>query len=120
MVEDTTVVLEVVRSLFGETVALIVDEVTKRDAEYLALNPDLTKSDLKELERIRLTDTSADAHTFKLADILSNAPSMQIENPERFESFIQEKVVLFNTLDKAHPAMKTRLQEMFNKMSIEF
>lgn len=98
VVEDTGVTIEVIRAIFGEEVAKLVDELTDK------LKPeDGSRAVRKMIDRARLAAASLEAQTIKLADLCSNTKSIVEHDPKFAKVYLDEKAMLLDVLKAGNP-----------------
>lgn len=93
VVEDTPVTLSGIWNEFGLQVALLVEQLTD-----ISRPEDGNRKVRKEMDRLHLFNASPEAKTIKIADIISNTPSI-VENDKNFAKvFIKESRLLLDFL----------------------
>ena len=98
VVEDTGVELEVVRAIFGDEVATLVDELTDKSKPE-----DGSRAIRKMIDRARLACASPESQTIKLADLCSNTKSIVEHDPKFAAVYLDEKAALLSVLTKGDP-----------------
>lgn len=107
VVEDTKVPIEVIRHMFGLEVAELVLDVT--DVYTPEAYPDKNRAERKRLEAERLSYIDPEAQTIKLADGLSNTPSIAENKPKFMPTYGPEKRAVWNVLVKGDVGLIHRL-----------
>lgn len=93
VVEDTGVEIEVIRAIFGEEVAMLVDGLTDRSRPE-----DGPRAIRKMIDRARLAASSPEVQTIKLADLISNTKSIVAHDPKFAAVYLDEKAMLLNAM----------------------
>ncbi len=110
VVEDCGVSLRQVADLAGDNVAAMVDVLTDRYTK--AAYPALNRAERKVLARDRwvparwgsaLYDPRSDASLVKLADLLDNAVSIKLHDPEFWPVYRAEALALSDVLRHGYP-----------------
>ena len=92
-VEDTSVTNDRIKLVFGERVAKLVEELTD-----VSKPSDGNRKVRKEIDRQHLAQSSCEAATIKLADLIDNSKSI-VENDKEFAKvFLAEKEALLEVL----------------------
>ncbi len=100
-VEDTDATVEEIRSIFGEDVAQMVDELTDKVPKSAG-----NREQRKALERQRLGSISKRSKTIKCADICSNLSSIGEHDPDFARVYFREKQAdLPFLVDCSHPVI---------------
>jgi (p)ppGpp synthase/HD superfamily hydrolase len=107
VVEDTKVKITTIQRLFGTTVAEYVLHLTDyfTPENFSALN----RAERKRLECTRLSHAPAAVQTIKLADGLSNTPSIAVNKPKFMPIYGPEKRAAWNVLVKGDVGLIHRL-----------
>lgn len=100
VVEDTDVDLEEIRQLFGDDVALLVDQLTSGPH-----GPELERAERKLLDRLQLAQADIRAKTIKLADIIDNTHTIAERDPEFAALYLPEKYAMLQVLKQGHPEL---------------
>lgn len=102
VVEDTPVTLQEVRSVFGDDVAQLVDELTDKTTREMG-----NRQVRKALECARLQRVSHEAKIIKLADLYSNTRSVLAHDPGFAVIYLGEKATLLTQAlsDVEHPLL---------------
>lgn len=109
VVEDTGVKITTIRRLFGPVVAEYVMHLTDY---YTPENFPLTKRSVrKELEAIRIANIPNAVKTIKLADGLSNTPSIAVNKPKFMPVYGKEKRAAWRVLQGGDDDLWVRLDE---------
>lgn len=110
VLEDTQVSYALIDRHFGEIVASYVHELTDRYTHEGF--PDLNRETRKELEARRFVSVSPGAKTIKLADGLSNTPSIAENRASFLPIYGKEKRRLLESLRGGDERLWKRLDEM--------
>lgn len=105
VVEDTPVTADEIEEVFGTSVAAMVVGMTK-------VNVPGNRAARKAAERDRLAAETAEVHTIKCADVISNGPSILKNDPGFAQTYLEETRLLLPRLDKAHPKLLERAYQM--------
>ena len=109
IVEDCESTIDDITAQFGARVGRLVHAMT--DEAVFKGGP--TRAERKERTRQRFLllqgQDSIDAHTLKVADCISNVPSIRDHDPRFWEVFKREVERLLDVLVLAHPGLKDRL-----------
>lgn len=111
-VEDQEVTLDLLTSLFGSTVADIVDQVTDRSKPS-----DGNRQVRKEIDRAHLAKADWRGQAVKLADMIDNSVSISKHDPDFAKVYFAEKVAILDT-GMNHPAnrvLRDRVQAIVEK-----
>jgi (p)ppGpp synthase/HD superfamily hydrolase len=100
VLEDTNVTEDLLRLEFGDEVTDLVVWLTKVEDE----NDNRATRKAKEL--IRLSQAPAEAQTIKLADLISNTPSIVTYDPDFAVIFLKEKKALAEVLVKGDQTLR--------------
>jgi len=100
VVEDTDVNIEEIRQLFGDDVALLVDQLTSGPH-----GSDLARAERKLLDREQLQQADIRAKTIKLADIIDNTHTIADRDPEFAARYLPEKYAMLQVLKQGNPAL---------------
>lgn len=98
VVEDTGVEIEVIRAIFGEEVAMMVDGLTDKSRPE-----DGSRAIRKMIDRARLASQPPDIQTIKLADLCSNTKSIVEHDPKFAKVYLAEKASLLDVLKHGSP-----------------
>ncbi len=109
VLEDTNVSEEVLRFEFGNTVTDMVVWLTN-----VSQPKDGNRSVRKELDRQNLAKAPGEVHTIKLADLLSNTPSIIKYDNKFAKIYIPEKEALLEVLTKGDPYLLHSAKQMIN------
>lgn len=99
VVEDTDVTLAEIHEEFGEKVAQLVDELTKKPVEG-------NRATRTEAEAQRLAGVSREAQTIKYADIISNLKDIDEVDPRFAKKYKAEKQRALMLMTKGHEALR--------------
>uniref|UniRef100_A0AAU8HYV8 Phosphohydrolase n=1 Tax=Rhizobium phage LG08 TaxID=3129229 RepID=A0AAU8HYV8_9CAUD len=109
VIEDCGVIRETLEDVFGHEVAHLVDEVSDKFSDPVHGN----RAKRKALEAHRLSHCSIRAQNIKLADFLSNFPSIFFHDQSFAKLYAKEKRYLINLFDpKVNPLLLTRVKNM--------
>jgi len=100
VVEDTDVALEEIHQLFGEEVALLVDQLTSGPH-----SKELERAERKLLDRMQLEQADIRAKTIKLADIIDNTHTIAERDPEFAALYLPEKYAMLQVLKQGNPEL---------------
>lgn len=103
VVEDTDVTIEEIEMFFGSEVAELVDGLTNK-----TVLSDGNRAVRKEMDRMRLKDTSSRVHTIKTADLIHNSVSFMTEGGDFGKLWMDEKHELLKVLDKGDKKLHTK------------
>jgi len=101
--EDTATSYDELVAEFGGRVADLVREVT--DVYTSDYFPFYNRQHRKLLERQRLADTSADAQTIKLADLIDNSRDIVKHDPGFARKYLAEKRALLDVMKLGDPIL---------------
>jgi (p)ppGpp synthase/HD superfamily hydrolase len=108
-VEDGEVELAEIRARFGPTVADLVEALT--DATLDKGN----RKARKLLDSVRLAESSPEAQTIKLADLISNTSSIVEGDPHFSVQYLREKAALLEVMTRGNPALYERAKSYVKK-----
>ncbi|WP_417596612.1 HD domain-containing protein [Oceanospirillum sp.] len=100
VVEDTDVDLDEIRHLFGDDVALLVEQLTSGPH-----SDDLARAERKLLDRMQLQQADKRAKTIKLADIIDNTNTIAERDPEFAALYLPEKYAMLQVLKQGRPEL---------------
>lgn len=100
VIEDTQVTLETVKDLFGETVAVYVEQLTD-----VSKPGDGNRAARKAIDLAHTALASPEAKTIKLADLISNSRSIVERDPEFAKVYLAEKRALLAVLKQGDPEL---------------
>jgi len=95
VLEDTAVTPEAMREEFGDAITdlvLWVTDVSKKE--------DGNRATRKAIDRQHISAAPSEAHTIKLADIISNCSSIMMHDAEFAKVYFEEKRLLLEVLTK--------------------
>lgn len=98
VVEDTGVEIEVIRAIFGEEVAMLVDGMTDKSRPE-----DGSRAIRKMIDRARLASQPPEVQTIKLADLCSNTKSIVDHDPKFAKVYLPEKAAMLDVLKQGNP-----------------
>jgi (p)ppGpp synthase/HD superfamily hydrolase len=107
-VEDCGVSVEQLRATFGDDVAAMVEALT--DSTLDKGNRKVRKA----LDRERLSSSSPEVQTIKLADLISNTSSIVERDPNFSVLYLREKSALLAVMTKGNPALYERAKAYAN------
>lgn len=107
VVEDTTTTLADIHAQFGARVAELVDFCTHRSRPEHG-----NRRTRKVIDNQHYASGPADSQTIKVADMLSNVPSIQKYDPEFASVYVREKRDLLNRLAYANWDLRERARTM--------
>lgn len=110
VVEDTPYSIEDIKNIFGSCVAQIVFELTGTSK-----NNNITRETRKAMDREHLKEASLAAKMIKLADIIDNTKSIEVENPEFAKIYMMEKKLLLPFLKGANSKLYSRASTIINE-----
>lgn len=93
VVEDTDIGLTAIQNKFGIEVALLVEQLTD-----ISKPSDGNRAIRKAIDRKRLLESSNEAKTIKLADLIHNSSSIVRYDPEFAKVYMKEKELLLHAL----------------------
>lgn len=99
VVEDTEITLAEIHENFGEKVATLVDELTKKPVEG-------NRAFRTEAEAQRLAMVSPEAQTIKYADIISNLRDIDQVDPRFAKKYKQEKRRALTLMTKGYEPLR--------------
>lgn len=106
VVEDTGVEIEIIRAIFGEEVAMMVDGLTDKSRPE-----DGSRAIRKMIDRARLASQPPDVQTIKLADLCSNTKSIVEHDPKFAKVYLAEKADLLDVLKQGNPWLWNRANQ---------
>ncbi|MBB5409465.1 (p)ppGpp synthase/HD superfamily hydrolase [Paraburkholderia sp. HC6.4b] len=95
-VEDTDVPLSLIETEFGVSIARLVRELTAVSGPN-----DGDRATRKALDRAHTAAASAEAHTIKAADLISNLRTVEARDPAFAKIYMAEKALLLEVLVRA-------------------
>lgn len=98
-VEDCGVELETLEKEFGFGVALMVSGLTDNETGK-------NRAERKAKSRERLAACSGRIQTIKCADLISNTSSIVMHDPKFAVTYLEEKRLLLDVMDKADPLLR--------------
>lgn len=96
-IEDTPVTGHALLFEFGESVALMVEDLTDNETGNRATR--------KQLSCDRLAAASGDVQTIKLADLISNTASITEHDPDFARVYLKEKAALLRAMTKSNAVL---------------
>lgn len=107
VVEDTPITMEQIRDEFGDEVADLVSDLTD-----VAVPSDGNRKARMAINLVHTEAASAQAHTVKCADIISNAPSITEHNPGFARKWLREAEAKLVVCGDADPGLLTEAQRV--------
>lgn len=107
VVEDTPVTIEQIRDEFGDAVADLVSDLTD-----VAVPSDGNRKARMAINLAHTQAASAEAHTIKCADIVSNAPSITEHNPGFARKWLREAEAKLTVCGDADPGLLAEAQRV--------
>lgn len=101
VVEDTPVTIEDVRNEFGEQVSDLVFWLTDT-----ATHADGNRAVRMEIARKRLANAPVEAQIIKAADLMSNAKTISVYDPDFWKVYFKEAEQLLEAMDKLPESVK--------------
>lgn len=98
-VEDCAIQLETIEEKFGFGVALMVSGLTDSETGK-------NRAERKAKARERLSACSGRIQTIKCADLISNTSSIVMHDPKFAVTYLEEKRLLLDVMDKADPLLR--------------
>lgn len=95
---------------FGSNVAALVVALT--DVYTKENFPQLNRAERKRLERERISHTSRDAKTIKLADLISNTKSIVADDPDFARVYLDEKLALLPYLVEGNATLLNEASQL--------
>jgi len=89
VVEDTQVDIDTIQSMFGDTIAELVSDLTDVSVSY-----DGNRATRKSIDREHTLSGSVDAQFVKLADILDNSQDIGENDPSFYKVYQKEMLAL--------------------------
>lgn len=108
--EDQGVTDAELRSLFGDDVARLVDEVTDQSKPG-----DGNREARKTIDREHNARASAEGKTIKLADLISNTKSIATRDPHFAVTYLREKRLLMPLLTEGNHVLYARAMELLER-----
>lgn len=108
VVEDTPITLPVIGHTFGSTVEFYMTYVTD-----VSVPEDGNRRTRKGIDRDHASQGPVISQNVKCADVISNAPSIRINDPDFFQVWSREKIELLSCLERADDVIKN---EAFNQL----
>ena len=112
--EDTDTTFFEIGEHFGLEVATLVDMVTD-----IAPSGGLNRARRKELERNHLRNASPAGKSLKLADLLSNTPSIMERDPKFGRVYLEEKRLLLPFLREGNPVLYRMASNVLQRFAAE-
>lgn len=101
VVEDTDATIELIQTLFGEKVAILVNYVTD-----ISKKEDGNRKIRKTMDRAYNASGPYESKLIKLADLIDNTKSIVEQDPKFAKIYMEEKQLLMNAMAKDDPSIK--------------
>lgn len=105
--EDTPITMEQIQDEFGAQVADLVSDLTD-----VSVPSDGPRRVRKAIDLVHTAAASAQAHTIKCADIVSNAPSITEHNPGFARKWLAEAAAILAVCSDADPGVLAEAQRV--------
>jgi hypothetical protein len=109
-VEDTQATLEDIESIFGLSVAELVEELTD-----ISKPGDGNRATRKRIDRLHLAQASRRAKTVKLADLIDNCKDITRHDPRFAQVYLEEMNELLDVLADGDPTLFKRAERIHAK-----
>jgi (p)ppGpp synthase/HD superfamily hydrolase len=109
VVEDTPITIDEIRDHFGDEVADLVDWLTD-----VSKPTDGNRKARKALDLAHTAAAPVDAKNIKLADCISNAPSITAHDPGFARKWLQEKAAILNACADADNGLLSRAHQVLS------
>jgi len=109
VVEDTGVTIEVIRDMFGETVAEYVDDLTN-----VSKPSDGDRATRKNIDKEHTATASPEAKTIKLADVIDNTNDIVSHDLKFAKVYLKEKLALLEVLKEGNEELYKQAEEVAN------
>lgn len=109
VVEDTLVPLHWITTIFGAEVGVMVYRLTD-----VSKPSDGKRARRKKIDRVHVGCGSANVHTVKLADLISNSGTIVQRDHKFAKIYMEEKRLLVNVLYRGHPELLKRANEILD------
>lgn len=109
-IEDTPVTELDIRNEFGNRIAQLVVELTD-----VSKPEDGNRATRKALDRDKLATVSNDAQTIKLADLISNAKDIAVNDPNFAKVFLNEKRQLLEVLNRGDLTLMKQAKDIVER-----
>lgn len=114
VVEDTEVTINLVRHMFGDTVAKLVDELTDKSKPE-----DGNRAKRKAIDLANLAKASPEAKTIKLADLIDNTFSIVQYDPDFAKIYMREKRELLKVLTEGDETLYNKAKSIVDEYYLE-
>ena len=114
VVEDTEVTINLVRHMFGSTVAKLVDELTDKSTPE-----DGNRAKRKAIDLANLAKASPQAKTIKLADLIDNTSSIVQYDPDFAKIYMLEKRELLKVLTEGDETLYNKAKSIVDEYYLE-
>ena len=109
VVEDTSVTLDDIWNYFGGQVGLLVSHLTD-----ISKPEDGNRATRKAMDRKHTADSSPEAKTIKLADLIDNTKTIVELDPNFAKVYMKEKCLLLNVLTEGDSTLYFKAKHMVN------
>ena len=110
VVEDTDVKSDLIRDMFGEDVAVLVNWLTDTSKPE-----DGNRTVRKAIDRQHTSDAPSEAQTVKLADLISNSRDIVSSDPGFARTYLKEKELLLAVMKNADPGLMAEAQRVLTE-----
>lgn len=97
VIEDTPVTLMEIRSAFGDEVGDLVYWLTDQSKPV-----DGNREVRKAIDRAHLAEAPGDAQTLKIADLIDNARTISVHDPNFWRVYRREKIALLDVMPRGN------------------
>lgn len=108
-VEDVKVSLEEIEEVFGKEICILVEMLTD-----VSKPEDGNRAKRKALDLEHTKNSSKEAKTIKLADLISNSLSITFYDPNFAKVYMKEKKALLEVLKEGHPQLYQQAKEILD------
>lgn len=106
VVEDTPITQAEIEAVFGREISELVEYLTD-----VSRPDDGNRKIRKALDREHTANSSPDAKTVKLADLVDNSKSITNYDPNWARIYLKEKRSLLEVLEKGHPNLMAKARQ---------
>jgi len=114
VVEDTKVSLTLIRLLFGDNVAVLVNWLTDASKPE-----DGNRKVRKAIDRQHTADAPPEAQSVKLADLISNSRDIVDNDPDFARIYLKEKELLLAVMQNADPGLLAEAQRVLTESRLK-
>jgi len=100
VVEDSAISLHTINGVFGQRIALLVEDLTD-----VSRPSDGNRAVRRAIDRAHTTSACVEAKTIKLADLIDNTKSIVAFDPEFAKIYMAEKRLLLKVLRDGDPVL---------------